>query len=92
VFRTAQEAVRNVLSHARARSVRVSLGRPDTRCVELTVSDDGRGFEPSEVATRARDGHLGVELLARLAEDAGGSLAVESTPGRGTTLRLRVPA
>ena len=57
----------------------------------LSAVDDGIGFTPGDVARRRGEGHVGLGLLAELAADAGGSLDVESQPGIGTTVRLRVP-
>jgi signal transduction histidine kinase len=53
----------------------------------LTVMDDGVGFDPADIPPD----HVGLRLLTDLAESLGGSLAVESEPGRGTTLRMEVP-
>ena len=90
VFRTAQEAVRNVVRHAQAAHVRLAAVR-DADGLRLRVSDDGRGFDPATVAPRAR-GSVGLELLTGLAAEQGGSLVVSSAPGRGTVVDLRLPA
>jgi signal transduction histidine kinase len=89
-FRTAQEALRNVIAHSAATRVDVRLdgGRSTLR---LEVEDDGRGFDAGEVAGRREEGHLGLALLADRAADMGGTLVVDSTPGEGTRLRLEVP-
>jgi len=89
LFRTTQEALRNVLTHAEAASVRVSVTHQDN-AVTLEVEDDGGGFSPG-AAERPAAGHMGLRVLADLAADAGGALEVESEPGRGTRLRLVVP-
>jgi two-component system, NarL family, sensor kinase len=86
-FRAAQEALRNVLAHARAKHVAVTVDVSDRTAV-LVVSDDGRGFVPEEADTSA---HFGVRLLDDISRDAGGTLQVTSTPGAGTTMRLVVP-
>src|SRR5581483_1996162 len=90
VFRTAQEAVRNVRDHAGATTCSIEV-RGTSAGVELVVRDDGRGFEPDLVARRRADGHLGLALLADRAESVGGTLQIESASGAGTTLRLRLP-
>jgi len=87
LFRAAQEAVRNVLAHARATHVRIRLDL-GAETAALTVADDGLGFEPEAADT---EGHFGLRLLGDLARDAGGTLAVTSAPGEGTTLRIEVP-
>ncbi len=90
LFRAAQEAIRNVTSHAEATHVRVRLGRDHDAAV-LEIADDGRGFAPAQAETARAEGHLGLRLLTDLAHDAGGSLDLASTPGEGTTVRLEVP-
>ncbi|GAA2011366.1 sensor histidine kinase [Nocardioides kribbensis] len=86
VWRVAQEAVRNALRHARASTVRVRVGCDDATAV-LEVVDDGAGFR-ADVAQAGS--HYGLRGLRSLAEDHGGRLTVESSPGAGTTVRLEV--
>jgi len=78
------EALTNVVKHADARQVRVRLARPDGR-LTLEVRDDGTGFD-----TRGAGG-LGLAGLADRIATVDGILRVESTPGRGTTLRAEIP-
>lgn len=88
IYRAAQEALRNVVAHAGASRVDVSVSASDGLAV-LEVSDDGRGLDPSRV--REREGHFGLKALAGLAATMGASLTIDSTPGKGTTLCLEVP-
>ena len=90
LFRGAQEAVRNTIDHTVATRVDIAVANGDGR-VRLRVHDDGAGFDP--VGPQHGDGaeHLGLALLADLAVDVGGELAVESVPGAGTTVLLEVP-
>jgi signal transduction histidine kinase len=90
LFRASQEAIRNVISHARAHNVRVDVNVRDLTAV-LEVEDDGIGFSPTAEAAARADGHLGLQVLGDLAHDAGGTLNVTSTPGAGTRIRLEVP-
>lgn len=86
VYRTAQEALRNVAAHAHADNVTVDLRRNGDASM-LEIVDDGIGFqEPNDDRP-----HLGLRLLADLARELGGELSVHSTPGRGTRVRLTVP-
>jgi len=91
VFRTAQEAVRNVADHANAHAVEVSLTTTTGGMTELVVSDDGRGFSTDTIAQRRAAGHLGLTLLEDRARSLGGELAVDSQPGQGTRITLRIP-
>ena len=87
VFRIAQEALHNALRHAAADHIDVRL-RCDGSGLQLTVTDDGTGFDP----TKVRSTRLGLTTMAERARAAGGTLAIESRPGAGTTVRLEVPA
>ena len=86
VYRIVQEALTNVGKHADAERVTVDVGG-EARTVAICVADDGRGFD---VATRT-DGR-GLTGMRERVELVGGELAVESSSGRGTALRARVPA
>ena len=90
VFRTAQEAIRNVGSHAAAEHVAVAVSRANGT-LTLRVSDDGRGFDQRTLTSRRAEGHMGLAMLGDLAESAGGTLQVRSSPGSGTTVELEVP-
>ena len=87
VYRVMQEALTNVVRHARARSASVSVTLADGRLRAL-VDDDGVGFDPA--APRVGR-HLGLEGMTERAELVGGVLTVESWSGHGTTIRLEVP-
>lgn len=91
IFRTAQEALRNVADHAKASHVTVSLERGDGTVVAL-IQDDGEGFDTAAAAGRREDGHFGLALLVDRAGDLGGRLAIESKPGEGTAILLEIPA
>ncbi len=85
VYRLVQEALTNVLKHASAGSAGVSVRLVD-RQVEITVRDDGRGFDPDSVA--AGRGLLGMRERIEL---LGGEIEVRSEPGGGTRIAARVP-
>ena len=86
VIRAAQEAVRNVVRHAGATTVQLRLSCHDD-VLALEVQDDGAGF----VAGAGRRDSMGLSLLGGLAEQEGGRLEIDSTPGGGTRLVLRLP-
>ena len=83
-----QEAVRNVVGHAEATRLDLRIERRDPGQVHVSVSDDGRGFEPEA----PRNGHLGLTLIGDMVRQAGGELTVASSPGAGTAIRAQVPA
>jgi two-component system, NarL family, sensor kinase len=90
VFRTAQEALRNVVEHAGAKTCSIAV-HANGNGVEVLVVDDGRGFEHAVLEERGAQGHFGLALLADQAADLGGSLDIDSIPGSGTRVRLRLP-
>lgn len=87
LFRIVQEALHNVVKHARARSVRIEVDHPDS-LMQISVSDDGRGFDPAAVPP----GHWGLLLMRERAETVGGTLTIDSRPGGGTRISASVPA
>jgi signal transduction histidine kinase len=87
VLRIAQEALQNALGHADADHVAVRLRR-DGNVLVLEVSDDGIGFDLAAPGLRAR--RLGLTSMEERAQKLGGRLAISSTPGAGTTIRLEV--
>ncbi|MDX6199572.1 MAG: hypothetical protein QOJ79_2723 [Actinomycetota bacterium] len=96
LFRAAQEAVRNIVKHAEATDVSISIkrnrseqsGRPDA--LVLLVRDNGRGFDPDAPAPRRR-GSVGLELLRGLVASHGGGLHLAASPGQGTAVTVHVP-
>ncbi|MEA2287860.1 MAG: two-component system, NarL family, sensor kinase [Solirubrobacteraceae bacterium] len=90
MFRTAQEALRNVMAHSDAEHVDVSVIL-DAQRAGLTIADDGRGFSPDDADAAHAHGHLGLRVLRDMARDAGGHLDIDSAPGGGTRVWLEVP-
>lgn len=91
LFRIAQEAVRNAERHADATSVNLVLRFQESE-IELTVTDDGKGFEAPESAGGYLDsGRLGLMGMHERADLVGGSLQIESSTGSGTTITARIP-
>jgi signal transduction histidine kinase len=91
LYRVAQEALNNVVRHASATSVTVTVAAatgPDAT-VTLTVADDGAGFDPAARSIRAH--RLGLTSMAARTARHGGTTRVESAPGRGTTVTARIP-
>jgi two-component system NarL family sensor kinase len=97
LYRTAKEALANVVKHAEAETVWISLQPADVdHCpaVRLTVADDGVGLTPrteaAEAAVRS-NGHLGLRLVHDRIADEGGTVRVEDRAGGGTVLEAVVP-
>ncbi len=97
VYRAAQEAVRNIVRHADASTASLSIARYSTAgsgwgkgALVLRIRDDGCGFETGNTSVRGR-GSVGLELLGMLVTSHGGTLTLDTSPGRGTEFVLRVP-
>jgi PAS domain S-box-containing protein len=86
LYRIAQEAMHNVVKHAHATSLRVDLRQADRHLV-VEIADNGVGFDP----TGAYSGHLGLTSMRERAAALGADLAIESAPGQGTRLTVRLP-
>jgi two-component system sensor histidine kinase UhpB len=87
IYRFAQEALNNIAKHSRADRVDVVLEH-NSEYVSLIVEDNGVGFNPSEVEAGGGFGLIGMRERAAL---AGADFQIESAPGSGTTVILRVP-
>jgi two-component system sensor histidine kinase UhpB len=86
VYRAAQEALTNIVRHAQATAVEISLAYQDDR-LDLTISDNGRGF-PEVPGQEIGLGLIGIrERLSAV----GGALHIDSRPGTGSTLYIQVP-
>ncbi|HKE99075.1 MAG TPA: sensor histidine kinase [Actinomycetes bacterium] len=91
LYRVVQEALVNVAKHAAAEAVWVALSLSGTS-VSLRVTDDGRGFQLESLSRLMRDRHYGLAGMRERVTLAGGKLRVRSTPGRGTTIGVVLPA
>jgi signal transduction histidine kinase len=90
-FRIIQQALTNIARHANARRVWITLAR-DPHELELTVNDDGAGFDVAAARARAEAGEsLGLLDMREMASLAGGTLSLISSVGRGATVRARFP-
>ncbi|HJT56745.1 MAG TPA: GAF domain-containing sensor histidine kinase [Ktedonobacteraceae bacterium] len=94
IYRVAQEALANAYKHAQARHISLTLSVEDDELC-LYVQDDGRGFNPDEVApfssTGGSGGHFGLTGMSERVKLLGGSLCIESEPGAGTCIAACVP-
>lgn len=87
LYRIVQEAITNVVRHARATKVDLMVERRGDK-VRVLIEDDGTGFDPSRVHKRDHYGLLG---MRERTEALGGTLTVESSHGKGTTIAAEVP-
>lgn len=88
-LRITQEALTNILKHARAQRVWIKLLQGE-RQVTLTVTDDGRGFNGGISGTREPHGHWGLAIMRERAEAIGGTVTVDSSPGAGTRVLISI--
>jgi two-component system nitrate/nitrite sensor histidine kinase NarX len=88
LLRILQEALANVRKHARVERVRVSVAR-DEGWIVAGVADEGVGFDGS---TPLGESHFGLSIMRERVESVGGEITIESRPGAGTRIEVRVPA
>lgn len=89
LVRVIQEALTNVRKHARANHVRVRFAS-ESGDLKIVIEDDGCGFDPAVVAQRAGQ-RFGVWTMRERVELLGGGFAIDSAPGRGTSVVVRLP-
>jgi signal transduction histidine kinase len=87
LLRIAQEAVANAMKHGRAQQVNIEL-LYSTASVCLTILDNGRGFAASQASPT---GHFGLLDMRERAQSMGSRLEIESEPGHGVRIAVRVP-
>jgi signal transduction histidine kinase len=89
LFRISQEALRNAATHGEARRVTLSIRSSETGC-EMTITDDGRGFDLE--AVRHRGDGLGLVSMEERASLVGGEMRILTSPGTGTIIHVQIPA
>ena len=90
LYRIVQEAVTNAATHAKVSEAAVTL-RSAGRVIIAEIRDEGCGFELPDPGAPPDDGHIGLVGMRERAEAVGGSLTVQTSPGKGTTVRAAVP-
>jgi signal transduction histidine kinase len=88
LYRIAQEALHNVVKHARTDTATLTLDLADPRKACLCIEDRGAGFDPALVANRP--GHLGLTSMSERVQALGGRLAIHSQPGQGTQIQVEI--
>jgi two-component system, NarL family, sensor kinase len=86
-YRVARESLANIAKHSHAIDVRLTL-KKDLEGAEITISDDGIGFDDT---LGSPDGHTGLRILRDTINETGGTLAIRTAPGAGTTVSARFP-
>lgn len=87
LFRIFQESLTNIMKHAQADTVEVSVCNLEN-CVDLTIIDNGRGFADAE---RLKPRSFGLRGIQERVEHFGGKVKISSTPGKGTTVAVSIP-
>jgi signal transduction histidine kinase len=91
LYRIAQEALSNIARHSHAGEATLHLERLD-ESIQLTVSDDGTGFDESDAARARGEGHgMGLMSMRERSELLGGTFRIESASGKGTTVTVTIP-
>ncbi len=91
LFRIAQEAITNIVNHARAQNARVAL-RLGENDVQPSVEDDGAGFDPKAIEHPLDSGRgLGIMGMRERAALFGGTVRIDSKPGKGTKVHVSIP-
>lgn len=88
-YRLAAEALWNTAKHADASRVVVTI-RAESGAVDITVRDDGKGFDMQR-QVRTRAGHMGLSACRELSSRASGTWRIDSSPGNGTTVTIHLP-
>ncbi|MEW6586554.1 MAG: ATP-binding protein, partial [Nitrospirota bacterium] len=88
-FRIVQEALNNVAKHAGAKTVRINVSESDGLVV-LAVCDDGAGFNPEALRSYQEQPRWGILSMQERAQAIGGKLTVDSAPGNGTSVVVRI--
>jgi signal transduction histidine kinase len=89
LYRILQEAINNIVKHSGASAASVTITRDDHE-VEMVIKDDGRGFTVEATETNGARRGFGLTGLAERARMLNGKLAVDSTPGQGTIVKLNL--
>ncbi|MEO8289147.1 MAG: GAF domain-containing sensor histidine kinase [Chloroflexota bacterium] len=92
VYRLVQESLSNVRKHANATRTRITISL-DTmwRILTVRVADDGVGFNPKKLPVRLDGFGLGLSSMAERTESAGGTMHIDSEPGKATTVTFQIP-
>lgn len=88
IFRAVQELATNIIKHARATEAHIQLTHHDDN-INIIIEDNGIGFDP-EKAQIAADG-MGLDTIRRKINQLGGTIEIDSTQGKGTSIIIDIP-
>ncbi|MCW3084138.1 MAG: hypothetical protein JWP12_1504 [Bacteroidetes bacterium] len=86
IYRIVQEAVNNILKHAEAKEINIQLIKQDDH-LTIMIEDDGKGFNKADLKMNGR----GLRNITARSEWLDGTITIDSTPGRGTTIVIEIP-
>lgn len=90
LYRVAQESLTNVVRHAQATHVTVTISNPENT-IRLEIADNGRSFSVEKTLFSKNNKRLGLIGMKERVEMVGGCLTIDSAPGKGTTVRAEIP-
>ncbi len=90
LYRSVLEALNNILKHAAAKTVTISM-REQAGCIRITIVDDGVGFDPEVACRTGQTAGFGLFSIRERLELLNGRMEVDSAPGRGTRLEMEAP-
>jgi signal transduction histidine kinase len=86
IYRICQEALNNIVKHAGASKVEINLKHDDGTAIELSIHDNGQGFDPEQTIL---PGHYGLSMMRERAKEVGAELLIASQPDQGSELTIR---
>lgn len=91
IYRVIQQALDNIEAHAHAQHVHLIANHNENH-IQFTIEDDGRGFDPTQIASHPNDGHshFGLPSMQARLTTLGGTLTIQSSPGHGTRIEGRL--
>lgn len=90
IYRITQEAINNAIKYAESSNIIVSVSHSNS-ILSITIDDNGKGFDMTQVKTRKGDGGMGMTFMRERIKYINGRLFINSEPGRGTRVTLNIP-
>ena len=91
IFRIIQESINNIIKYAKAENIKITICYSSEN-IKITINDDGIGFDQDTIFTNKKIGEMaGLKNMRQRAESLDGKLTIESTPGKGTALKVLIP-